>query len=131
MFRFVYTLLGWALLVLVPSLLLYVYIMLYRELPEQFRARARKAFRHPAWAVHRSAGKFWRYSSQLQWFAVLFFGALALISIGEYGFGIFVLFLSSVSLLSKVAHWEGLSQNPGWRAFLKGLGSVGGVVLFS
>ncbi len=107
-----------------PPFLLYVFAMLYLELPDYFRSKARKALRRPAWAAHRTAGKFWHYSSQLQWFGILFLGALALLSIGEYGFGIFLLSLSGTSLLSKVAHWSGFAKYPVWTIVLKGLGSL-------
>ena len=116
--------LGWIFWMSVPPFLLYVFVMLYLEFPESFRNRVGKALRHPAWAVSRSAGKFWHYRSRLQWFGILFVGALALFSVGEYGFGIFVLSLSGVSLLSKVTHWNGFAKHPVWTAILKGLGGL-------
>ena len=130
MVRSVYNVLGWVLLIFVPPFLFLVFVMLYRELPEYFRTRAAKALRNPAWAARRSATKFWHYSAQLAWFGILFLGALALMSIGEYGFGIFVLVLSSISLSSKTAHWVGFVSHPIWTAALKIVGWIGVVGLF-
>jgi hypothetical protein len=60
----------------------------------------------------------WDVAAKWQWFAVLFIGAVSVLAIGEYGFGLFLLFLSAVSAASKIQHCAGMQSEVwtgGWR----------------
>lgn len=52
----------------------------------------------------------WRRAAKWEWFAVLCLGAIGFMAIGEYGFGVFLLFLSALSVASKIQHWPGISS---------------------
>jgi len=64
----------------------------------------------------------WDRAEKWQWFAVLFIGAISVLAIGEYGFGLLLLFLSGLSVASKIQHWSGVSSKL-WTRTLK----IGGI----
>jgi hypothetical protein len=73
---------------------------------------------------------FWHWSAKWQWYTSLFFGAAALIALGEYAFGVALLALSALSLLSKLLHWAGLERHQHWTTILKWSGGLGIGILF-
>jgi hypothetical protein len=81
----------------------------------------RELRRHPA--------LLWHMAAKWQWFAVLFIGAVSVMAIGEYGFGLFLLLLSGLSAASKIQHWNGI-QSKLWTGILKVSGIAAVVGLF-
>jgi len=62
--------------------------------------------------------RLWDGCARWQWYGALFVGASGMISMQEYFLGVLLFFLSAVSLLSKLMHWNG-------RQSLKFLGAAG------
>jgi hypothetical protein len=61
----------------------------------------------------------WHWSARWDWFAVLLIGGLAFVAVNEFAVGIILMFLSLLSLCSKLWHHAGYSFT------LKGLGTAG------
>jgi len=49
----------------------------------------------------------WHMSARWQWYAGLFCAAFLMVSIQEYLFGVLLLIVSAMSLISKLMHWNG------------------------
>jgi hypothetical protein len=78
--------------------------------------------------VRRHPVLLWHSAAKWQWWAVLFVGALGVIPLGEYAFGVFLLALSALSAASKLHHWRGVPNSFLSRNALK-YGGMAGVVL--
>jgi hypothetical protein len=69
--------------------------------------------------------RFWHWSSRWQWYSGLFLGAVALVSINEFGPAVALLILSSLSVTSKLTDWNGIGGRPRLTVSLKILGTFG------
>jgi hypothetical protein len=71
--------------------------------------------------LRKHPGLLWHWAAKWQWFAVLFLGALAAMSVPEYGLALVLFFLSGLSAASKIQHWAG-SASKLWTRIIKSFG---------